>query len=1353
VLIAAYGLKLSRRFSESWREKEDYLKALEINEQRFRELSVASPVGLFQLDANGTCTYANERFLQIMGLTLTELQQRSWSRLVHPEDWQMVRVSWETALQQKQEFEAEFRLNVSGGESVWVNMHANAQRSTEGRLSGFVGTTADITARKRAELFAKTQQEITAVLATAAGVREVTPEILALICESTGWEIGEIWRVAREAGVLRLVGSWQAHTQQGREFVRLSSAKEFVSGEGLPGRVWATGKAAWITDVIADDNFPRAAAALRDSLHGAAGFPIIFNNEVVGVIEFLSTEKRSFDAGLQTLMSALGFQIGQFFGRRAAEESLQASEKRYRDLIENSQGLICTHDMEGVLLTVNQAAAAMLGYQPDELVGKNLHELLADPARNAYEQYLKKVQTENQTSGLLSLLARDGTVRVWMFRNSRYEEVGQPPYVMGHAIDITALKKTEAALAASEEQYRTLAEAATDVILTVDRAHTITFVNPACEKIFGYTVAEMTGQKLTLIMPERMRAGHLAGMSRYLADGVRKLNWSATEVMGLRKDGSEIDLEISFGEFKRDGLHSFTGIIRDVTERKRTQEKLRAGEAQLSGIIQSAMDAIITTDSQQRIKLINSAAEQMFGYRAEDAMGRSINEFIPHRFRTQHSSHVANYARTGVTQRSMGGLSDIFALRANGEEFPIEASISQVEGNGEKLHTVIIRDVTERKRAQAELETAKDTAESAARAKSEFLANMSHEIRTPMNAIIGMTGLLLNTPLQSEQADFVETIRNSSDALLTIINDILDFSKIESGKLELEQQPFDLRDCIEESLDLLANVASQKGIDLAYIFEPGVPTHVIGDVTRLRQVIVNLLSNAVKFTSKGEVVVSVSSEPGGGDGNPCRLKFAVKDTGIGIPPDRMDRLFKSFSQVDASTTRTFGGTGLGLAISKRLVEIMAGTMWVESEVGVGSTFHFTIVIETAAERRKQYLGGSQPQLAGKSLLVVDDNKTNRFIVTRQAESWGMSAEAVESGAEALELLNAGKRFDVAVLDMLMPEMDGFSLAKAISRHPQGHAIPLVMLSSVGRRDLKDAEAEAALSEFVTKPIKPSQLFNVLVKVLAGQPTQRSRVAPLSSVDRKMAGRLPLRILLVEDNVINQKVALRILELLGYRADLAGNGQEAIEALARQPYDVVFMDMQMPVMGGVEATRKIRQRWPRRDRGRIVAMTANAMQGDKELCLEAGMDDYVSKPVRVERIQEVLELWGRKPPAEVAEAHLDAQVLAELRALESDGEGDILAEMIGLYLEDSPAQLSHIKTAIEQADATRLAQFAHSLKGSCASLGARTLATLCDQLERVGLAGDLPRAVGLLSSLEVEAARTRASLETELSCRV
>ncbi|MGZ5907830.1 MAG: response regulator [Reyranella sp.] len=760
---------------------------------------------------------------------------------------------------------------------------------------------------------------------------------------------------------------------------------------------------------------------------------------------------------------------------------------------------------------------------------------------------------------------------------------------------------------------------------------------------------------------------------------------------------------------------------------------------QLSSIIDIAENAVVCTNEEQQIIFFNQGAERLFGWRADEVLGRDLAILMPARFRPGHAARVTGFGHGDRSARRMGERGAIHAVRKDGSEFPAEATISRLESGGGLVFTAILQDISERVAHERELEAARDKAEAAMQAKSMFLANMSHEIRTPLNAVIGMTSLLLHTEINEEQRDYTETIRSSSEALLAIINDLLDYSKLEVGRLELERHAFDVRRCVEEALDLLAPGAGDKGIDLAYLIESGVPATILADATRLRQVLVNLLSNAIKFTHHGEVVVEVSATPL--EAGNIMLAFAVRDTGIGIPAERIDDIFRSFTQVDASTTRKYGGTGLGLSISRRLAEIMGGSLMVESQVGRGSTFTLTVQAEAFDDQlAEDVLRERAAVVRGRHLLIVDDNATNRRILVRQALSWGMTPQAAASAVEAIDLVRHGHPFDAAILDMQMPDMDGARLATELRRYRDRDALPLVLLTSVGNRPRAAAEGEDAFFAWLNKPIKPAALLAALRQVLGERPAGAVRPPQATAVADQPD---KLAILVAEDNSINQKVIRQLLRHLGYRADVVANGIEAVAALERQDYPVILMDMQMPEMDGLEATRRLRQRFRGANAPYIIAMTANAMPGDRERCLDAGMNDYVPKPIELDVLARALDAALAHVAARRRDEVIDPVRIGQLRAIDDDG--SLLAEVIGSFVGEVPQLLRKLDHAVREHDGPLLASTAHYLQSSIDLVGANRMRVPCTNLELLGKGENFDGADQELAALGAAYEDTRTAL--------
>jgi PAS domain S-box-containing protein len=763
---------------------------------------------------------------------------------------------------------------------------------------------------------------------------------------------------------------------------------------------------------------------------------------------------------------------------------------------------------------------------------------------------------------------------------------------------------------------------------------------------------------------------------------------------------------------------------------------------QLAAILDIADDAIISIDESQKIVLFNKGAERMFGYSAAEAIGQPLELLLPPEARGAHAAHVRGFGASAAAARRMGERSEIAGRRRDGSVFPAEASISRVGEGGARIFTAIVRDTSEAKRQAETLRRAKSEAEAATQAKSMFLANMSHEIRTPLNAMLGMTSLLLHTRLSEEQRDFAQTIRSSGDALLTIINQILDFTKIEQGSLELDRQAFDLRRAIETSLDLVAGAAAEKNLNLAYFVEDSVPPVLVSDGTRLRQILLNLLSNAVKFTRQGEVVVSVDAVPAGERRH--EVRFTVRDTGIGIPIEAQEKLFRPFSQVDATTTREFGGTGLGLMISRRLCELLGGRIWVESLPGQGSAFHFTLAADRGEDSDAAYLQANPPLLTGKRILIVDDNTTNRRVLVQHALRWGMVPHAAASPLEALDLVRHGHAIDLAVLDMSMPQMDGAQLARAIRQHRDARALPLVLLTSMGQRMEIAGLQGAGFAAYLHKPLKVSQLYDTLMTLVGGGAPAGPAASP--KAEAPLAESLPLRILVAEDNLVNQKVLLRMLEHLGYVADVAATGREALDALERQGYDLVLMDIQMPDMDGLEAMRRIVERHAAERRPWVIAMTANALRGTRERCFAAGMNDYVTKPIDIADLRRVLQRrGGAGSGAARARAPVDEAWVRNLKQVQGGGKPGLLGEVIDLFLTDLPAGIEALEKHAAALEHEALARTAHRLASTALACGAVPVAERCRDLEQAAESGDSSAAAAILVQLRHEYGRAREAL--------
>jgi PAS domain S-box-containing protein len=767
---------------------------------------------------------------------------------------------------------------------------------------------------------------------------------------------------------------------------------------------------------------------------------------------------------------------------------------------------------------------------------------------------------------------------------------------------------------------------------------------------------------------------------------------------------------------------------------QQTEEKLRSSEARFRDVVDIPGKFVWEVTLEGKTLYISERVQELLGFSADEMKQHGFFENL-----VEEDAAIATAKFYYAAQKGQR-FSDLeFRMRTkDGNAIWLAARGAPMFGpDGKTLvgYRGICEDITERRQIQQEVITAKDAAENANKAKSEFLANMSHEIRTPMNAIVGMTGLLLGTSLNSEQRDYAQTIRNSADTLLTIISEILDFSKIESGKLELENHPFDLPIVVEEAIDCVAVQCGEKGIDLFWTIAPDVPLGYTGDVTRVRQILVNLLANAVRFTAKGEVSIAVTRAQTE-SGEPFVL-FSVRDTGIGIPADKIDKLFQSFSQVDTSTTRKYGGTGLGLAISRKLTELMGGNIWVESEDGHGSTFQVAIPLQEAP--------GPKPLvpneiLKGKTLIIAVTHPGVRAMIESLVTIWGMIPVPLGTAAEVIQKLRAGLTFHGAVIDDELPDQSGKDLVQEIRRQRGAAGTPCILLCSLQQQAAYGQNLPPGFVACLAKPAHFQQLHGILATSLKGGKVTNKLLRSTGRIDSGFGQRRPLRILLAEDNVINQKVATRILSQMGYRPDVVQNGAEVLEALERQKYDVILMDIQMPELDGLEATRRIRKTFTGARRPWIIAMTANAMDSDRKNCFEAGMDGYLSKPVRIEALEAELTRSSENIGQVV-----DFSVLSKFGEMTGSG-SDAVRELVEIFSDETPQTLQQIRNDIDRRQAQGISILAMQLGRACQNFGAERMQILCSSLQAAGKSGDFTVAAEFVERLDEEFQVVKSTLE-------
>jgi PAS domain S-box-containing protein len=1369
LLILLFSGALSWILADFWVRRFKYSSEMEKNERQLTSITETVLDAIIMTDSSGNAVFWSRGAERLFGFDANEvLGKNIHDFIAGEEDQKMSTLGLKefattgkgSIIGVKREVEARRK----NGEIFPAEMHINAVK-IDSQWWG-VGVVRDITDWKRAQAkilalnedlekrveirtkelqnslarldqrdkLAKLLIDVASIANTARSVEEAFKSTLHLVCEYTGWPIGHVYFCSEAQNQLIPSRIWNVEDPRlFQRFIDATHVTFLASGKGLPGRVYKTRQAHWIEDVTKEKDYSRAAILDEINVHSAFAFPLFKGDSVSAVLEFYSGQILEPDSSLLEMARYVGYHLGHVMERKRIEKSLQINELKFRSTFDQSFQLMGVLSPEGRLLDVNQASLDLVKATIDQVKG----QLLWEGPWWQGEELIAKVRkaVEAAASGEFvrlefTFIDSEGVTHIIDFSiKPGVDEKGAILYLIPEARDITEFKQLES----EAKMLAMVAQNTLNGVVITDREGRVEWINRAFSEMTGYSIDEIGGKK-----PGRLLQGAdtdpqtVERVSKALAQG----KGVTVEILNYSKAGLPywVDMDIQPLSDSSGNVIKFIAIENDITERRKVSQSL----AEFKTTLDQIHDAVFIFPPETMLfTYVNQGALAQLGYTEEEMLSLKPTDINPTFSLDTFKKMIAPLIACEKERLTL----DTVHEHKDGRHIPVNILLQYFDRpNQQSRFVAVVRDITEQKRITSELEQAKEVAEAATLAKSQFLANMSHEIRTPMNAVIGMSHVMLNSELSSRQRKQLNKILGASTSLLGIINDILDFSKIEAGRMELEREPFDLDLMLDNLASVLRGKAEEKGIEVIFDVAINVPRRVMGDALRLGQILTNLMANAIKFTEQGYVLVKIDTAPGSGVFK--KYTFSIKDTGIGIPFASQKKLFKPFSQVDASTTRKFGGTGLGLVISRRLVDLMGGEMTLESTPGKGSTFSFSLEMEPEGDDSCLY----EPiqDLVGTRVLIIDSNEVYWPIYKKMFHQYGFITECASSREQGQKILYeafAEHPFRLLLLSLDLPGMESVDLHNLLLSDERAQGLKILTITAFPSNFQRN---NGGINFDLTKPVSQSSLFDKVLQQLGTSVLYPVEKKSIKEGDRlKREGLAGVKVLVVEDNSLNQEVARELLEAVGVDVSMASNGEEAVQAVSQTFFDAVLMDVQMPVMGGLEATKVIRQQ-PRYKNLPVIAMTANAILGDKEKSLAAGMNDHITKPIDPEVLYNTLIRWifgdefDGEPVPRAVPRDSSLRGLEDFKELEARqglmrvaGKGVVYLRLLNQFKESQAHTLEMLAAAVERGEIEKARNSAHSLKGVSGNLGAMLLHKSVTALELALKNGDVERVPDLL----------------------